>query len=293
MMARSGSMTSRRFRLALLFGAALGLVASHSRAWGDEGHRVVGELAYRLASPDARAALDRLLTDPGYTTLADAATWPDTYARRFREYDAMKSFHYVNVDPERAAYSRARDCEHGCIVTALEQHLALLGMGEQLSASERRFSLYWVAHLMGDLHQPLHVAHPDGRGGNRTLLRFFDEPERKNAHWIWDNGLIERRPPPSPPVSDAVATDQPSYRALADALAAEITPDEARRYQRTVAPELLVNESLAVARRAAFLRESDRVDAAYERATWPVVARQLKRAGARLAAALERALAPH
>jgi S1/P1 Nuclease len=290
MMVRSGSMTSRRFRLALLFGAALGLVASRARAWGDEGHRAIGELAYRLAATETRAALDRLLTDPSYTTLADAATWPDTHARRFREYDAMRVFHFVNVPPASAAYSRARDCEQGCIVTALEQHMALLGRGEALTASERRFSLYWVAHLMGDLHQPLHVAHPDGRGGNRTLLPFFDEPERKSAHWIWDSGLIERRPPPSPRVSDAVATDQPSYRALADALGASLTPAEVRRYQRTLAPELIVNEVFAVARRAAFLRESEHVDAAYERATWPVVEEQLKRAAARLAAALDRAL---
>lgn len=286
-------MTSGRFCLAPLFGAALALVAPKALAWGDDGHRAVGELASRYLSEPARAALAEALTEPGYETLADAATWPDTFARRFPEYDPLKPFHYVNVDARAPRYSRARDCGQGCIVTALEQHLALLGSDDPpLTLSERRRSVYWIAHLMGDLHQPLHVAHPDARGGTRTMLRFFDAPDRRSAHWIWDFGLIERRPPPSSKTSDAVATDQPVYRALADELAAELTPAKVREYQRTLSPEALTNECLALSKRYASLSSSDHVDATYEKTRWPIVKQQLQRAGVRLAAVLDRALRP-
>lgn len=284
-------MTSKRAMPSVLFGAALAMVATKAHAWGDEGHQVVGELGYRYASPETRATLDALLTEPGYTTLADAATWPDRFARRFPEYDPMKPFHYVNVDARAPSYSRERDCPVGCIVTALEQHLALLATDDPpLTPSQRRFGVYWVAHLMGDLHQPLHVAHPDGRGGTRTLLRFFDAPDPRSAHWVWDFGLLERRPAPSAATSRAVATDQPPYRALADELATGLTTARVSEHRRLLAPEALANESLALSKRYAYLTASDHVDGAYEKTRWPIVKQQLQRAGVRLAAVLDRAL---
>lgn len=274
-----------------LVSASVVAFAPSAHAWGEDGHRAIGELAYRYARAETRAVLAELLTEPGYETLADAATWPDTYARRFAEYDAMKPFHYVNVDARAARYSRARDCAVGCVVSVLEQHLALLQSdAPPLPASERRFSVYWVAHLVGDLHQPLHVAHSDARGGTRTMLKFFELEEPRSAHWIWDYGLIDRRPPPSAAARDVIATDQPSFRALADELAAELTPAKLRDYRRTLAPEAIANESLALAQRYAF--DAGPVDAAYEATRFPLVARQLQRAGVRLAAVLDRALAP-
>ncbi len=284
-------MTSHRWMLPTLFGAALALVAQKAHAWGDDGHRAVGELAYRYLSPEAQSAVSAALTEDGYRTLADAATWPDTFARRFPEYDAMKPFHYVNVDARAPSYSATRDCPSGCVVSVLGQHLELLSSDDPpLTLAGRRFSIYWIAHLMGDLHQPLHVAHPDARGGTRTLLRFFDAPDLRSAHWIWDFGLFERRPPPAAADSERIATDQPVYRALADELALGLLAAKRREYQRTLSPEAITNEVLALSKRYAYLQSQDHVDAAYEQARWPIVKQQLQRAGARLAAVLERAL---
>jgi hypothetical protein len=278
----------------LLLGAALALVAPPARAWGDEGHRVVGELAWRYLTPSARARVSEALTEPGYESLAEAATWPDTFARRFPEYDPMKPFHYVNVDAKAQSFVRERDCANGCVVTALTQFIALLESRDPgLSLSERRRAIYWIAHFLGDIHQPLHIAHPDGKGGSATLLRFFEAPDKRSAHWIWDFGLIERRPPAAAAASDAVASDQPAFRALADELAAQLTPGKVRAFGRTLSPEALANEGLALSRRYAFLNSSDIVDAAYESSRWPIVATQLQKAGVRLAAVLNHALDRH
>ncbi|HEX2871873.1 MAG TPA: S1/P1 nuclease [Polyangiaceae bacterium] len=276
----------------MLFGAALALVAPKALAWGDDGHRVVGELAFRYLTPRAQAAVTEALAEPGYESLAEAATWPDTFARRFPEYDPMKPFHYVNVDAQAMGFQRERDCPNGCVVTALKQFMALLESGEPaLSLGERRRAIYWIAHLMGDIHQPLHIAHPDGKGGIVTLLRFFEAPDKRNAHWIWDFGLIQRRPAPKRPASDAVATDQPAFRALADELFATLTPTQRRQFELNTSPELIANEGLLLARKHAFLTSSDHVDAAYAASRWPVVARQLQKAGVRLATVLNRAFA--
>jgi hypothetical protein len=273
-----------------LFGAALGLVAPKARAWGDEGHRVVGELAFRYLSPRAQAAVQQTLTEPGYESLAEAATWPDTFARRHREYDPMKPFHYVNVAPQAARYVRARDCPNGCVVTALAQFIELLAE-PSLSLSERRRCIYWIAHFMGDIHQPLHIAHPDDKGGTATLLWFFDAKDKRSAHWIWDFGLIERRPGLVLAADAAAKSDQPAFRSLADALASELTTAKVRAFQYTTTPEALANEGLNLARRYAYLKATDRVDTSYESSRWPIVKLQLQKAGVRLAAVLERALA--
>jgi hypothetical protein len=277
----------------VLFGAALALLAPKARAWGDDGHRVVGELGWRYLTPTAQAAVRDALTEPGYESLAQAATWPDTFARRFSEYDPMKPFHYVNVDAKAQRFQRERDCANGCVVTALTQFIALLESRDPgLSLSERRRAIYWIAHFMGDIHQPLHIAHPDAKGGTATLLRFFEAPDKRSAHWIWDFGLIERRPPPPSAVS-VVASDQPAFRTLADELAAPLTPGKVSAFQRTLSPEALANEGLALSRRYAYLQSTDIVDAAYESARWPIVATQLQKAGVRLAAVLNHALDPH
>jgi hypothetical protein len=276
-------------RLGFLLCSALALCAPLARAWGDDGHRVVGELGFRFLGPEARAAVVEALTEPGYESLAEAATWPDTYARRHAEYDPMKPFHYVNIEASAPNYSRARDCANGCIVTALTQFIALLESDDpKPTLAERRYAIYWIAHLMGDLHQPLHVAHPDAKGGTATLLPFFEAKDKRSAHWIWDFGLIERRPLPA--VSAGSTTAASDFRTLASELAAGVTPGEERAYRRTTSPEKLANESLGLSRRYAFLSPSDRVDAAYERTRWPVVAEQLQKAGVRLAGVLDHAL---
>jgi hypothetical protein len=191
----------------------------------------------------------------------------------------------VNVDAKAGSYQRERDCPNGCVVTALTQLITLLN-GAPESLAERRQTIYWVAHFMGDIHQPVHIAHPDGRGGTATLLAFFDAPDKRSAHWIWDFGLIEHRPLLTP----AASPEPAPFLGLADELQASLTQAQARAYQRTTSPEALANEGLQIARRFAFLKSHDHVDASYEASRWPVVAQQLQKAGVRLAAVLEHAL---
>jgi hypothetical protein len=218
--------------------------------------------------------------------LAEAATWADTFARKDPAYDPMKPFHYVNVDAQAHAFRRERDCPYGCVVTALGQFVTLLASAEPpLSLAERRRCIYWIAHLMGDIHQPLHISHPDGKGGIATLLRFFEAPDKRNAHWIWDFGLIERRPV-------ALGADKPVYLAITDELEKSLTRARVAQLERVTDPERIANEGLLLARRVAFLKTTDHVDQDYEKRNWPIVVEQLQKAGLRLAAVLNRSLAP-
>ena len=49
--------------------------------------------------------------------------------------------------------------------------------------------LKFLVHLIGDLHQPLHVGNGTDRGGNDYKVTWFGE--ETNLHRVWDSHLIE------------------------------------------------------------------------------------------------------
>ena len=50
-------------------------------------------------------------------------------------------------------------------------------------------ALKFLVHLVGDIHQPLHVGRREDRGGNLIQVQWFGEPS--NLHKVWDEQLIE------------------------------------------------------------------------------------------------------
>ncbi|MCX6111887.1 MAG: S1/P1 nuclease [Proteobacteria bacterium] len=44
-------------------------------------------------------------------------------------------------------------------------------------------------HLIGDIHQPLHVGKSEDAGGHKINLKWFDK--NTNLHKVWDENLIE------------------------------------------------------------------------------------------------------
>ena len=58
-----------------------------------------------------------------------------------------------------------------------------------LAPEKEKFHLMTLIHLMGDLHQPMHLGHADDRGGNKHNVIFFNR--NSNLHSVWDNALVE------------------------------------------------------------------------------------------------------
>jgi hypothetical protein len=70
-------------------------IATDAYAWGDEGHKVVCQLAFDKVKPSTRTAIVRLIQADG----SDACTWPDHPRKRAGE-------HFVNLFRDSAALSR-------------------------------------------------------------------------------------------------------------------------------------------------------------------------------------------
>jgi hypothetical protein len=236
--------------------------------WYDEGHRLVGRLAEGRLTPQAAAAVHALL---GGQSLADAALWADRI--RVQRPDT-KPLHYVNIPLAASGYLPARDCPTGrCIIAAIERdRLTLADTHAALAA--RAEALRFLTHLIGDLHQPLHVADDGDRGGNDRRVTFLGLP--KNLHEVWDGELIE-----------ASGLSEEQYYAR---LRRRMDSLDLTALERGTAVDWALEGHALAAQRAYRLPHGATIDRGYVEASLPSVDRALIAAGVRLARVLNEAL---
>lgn len=57
---------------------ALASLSDNARVWSDPGHKIICEIAFRLAHQDTRAAIRRLMeSDTEFKTFSDSCVFPD------------------------------------------------------------------------------------------------------------------------------------------------------------------------------------------------------------------------
>lgn len=167
----------------VLLALALLAVPAVAWGWGQNGHRVVGEIAERHLSDHARRQIAVILDGDG---LAEASTWPDD-VRSDPAFDQAGPWHYVSIDDHETLATTARAAE-GDVLEAMQRFEAVLR--DPAAPKERKAeALRFLVHFVGDVHQPLHVGRRDDRGGNSIRVRWFRED--RNLHSVWDEGLVE------------------------------------------------------------------------------------------------------
>ncbi|KAG6499932.1 hypothetical protein ZIOFF_039746 [Zingiber officinale] len=79
-------------------------------------------------------------------------------------------------------------CVSGAITNYTNQ---LLTYGSSADESQYNLTeaLLFLSHLMGDIHQPLHVGFTSDRGGNTIPVRWFRR--KSELHKVWDKDIIE------------------------------------------------------------------------------------------------------
>lgn len=161
-------------------------------AWGQNGHRIVGQIANSHLTKTTQKALLPLL---GGDLLAEVGTWADEMRSDPAPFWQKESsrWHYINVavpkDFDAAHYhtpqtkEEVKDIYGGilrCIAALKDKNTPL---------AERQFYLRFLVHLVGDIHQPMHTGHAEDRGGNSIDVKFFSE--LTNLHSLWDTELLE------------------------------------------------------------------------------------------------------
>jgi len=165
------------------------LCGPEAAAWNAAGHRLTALIAWQELSPQSRQFISAALAahpDHGRwleragsrddaLVFAEAATWADGIRNDPRYYDEgrdkatprlagryesrrHRSWHYVDLD----AAGRP-------VKGQLDRQIERLGrlIGTSGDPAEITYALPWLAHLVGDLHQPLHVGQAADEGGTR------------------------------------------------------------------------------------------------------------------------------
>lgn len=156
--------------------------SNQTERWGQIGHYVTGEIAEQHLNDLAKARVQQILGD---RSIAISTVWMDDI-RSDDNYD-FDTWHYTTI-PDGEQYDPSIQPESGDIIGALETLIAEL-KGRSLSAEEESEKLKLVLHMIGDIHQPLHVGTGEDRGGNDVRLQWFGDDS--NLHRVWDSGMIE------------------------------------------------------------------------------------------------------
>jgi hypothetical protein len=291
-----------RWIIAAAFACLFFLAPAPAQAWGQGGHYTVCEIGYLNLTPTARAEVDRLVAlDGRFASFTETCTFPDNPVSRSSE-------HYSNY--LRSQRRIGPGCPGGrpCVLGAIDSDLAIL-RSATAGDSAKAVAILYIGHWYGDLHQPLHISFADDRGGNSVKAPGpCSGSYEASLHSVWDTCVVERRI--FSPGTDRLAR----ARAAARILAAPITKRQRRNWVRSQ-PWQWAGESYKVTiagrtgycvRKAGACWYSDSkqifaegdsprtqpVDEAYLDRARPIVETRLRRAGIRLADALNRTFDP-
>ena len=192
-----------------------------ARAWGPEGHTVVGRVAVLHLTPAAKAdfdwivavgvpALNASMPDgkcqidpkdplgpvPDYRVDGDRHTNLANWADCYRAVVPGTPPHFDDIplgDTPTGPLNAAQQpwCSGGCVSTAFADNLRTLAQPGLAPADAAR-ALAYVVHFVGDMHQPLHTEDNGDRGGNDVHIDAAGTGvEETKLHALWDTSLVE------------------------------------------------------------------------------------------------------
>ncbi|HME71839.1 MAG TPA: S1/P1 nuclease [Myxococcota bacterium] len=305
-----------------------------ARSWGCEGHQIVALVAERHLSVHAQREVAALLgpldtvrrqeevprrksrgrgCNVDLDAFARASIWADEI-RASRP--ATASWHFLDLPRGKKDARKAESfCgRSGCVTRAIREQVAIL-QEEGANPAQRAEALRFVIHFVGDLHQPLHCATNNDRGGNCVPVDFFGRESRQslrsshadyepNLHALWDSYILRRSRGRRRVISYANALEQKFQTEIASWLKADFELDnwawESFELAQTEAygklptpipverpePVASCRDANDVGERMAALHEA--VGEPYQARAAAVVDEQLAKAGARLALVLNR-----
>jgi hypothetical protein len=151
--------------------------------WGVTGHRATGLIAEQHLSAKTKRKIQELL---GQESLAMASTWMDEI-RSDSTYNYMSDWHWVTIENGQT-YDQSKKNPNGDVIMTIERIMAELKTHKVDRKKEIEY-IKILVHLVGDLHQPLHVGCCDDQGGNKVKVKWFRGDS--NLHRVWDSDMID------------------------------------------------------------------------------------------------------
>lgn len=200
-------MNSIQFKLVIV----LLIFCQTATAWGPLGHRVVGYVAQKHLTKKASKKINEILK---LYSLEMCGNHMD-FIKSDTNYNHMNSWHYVSI-PDGMHYNESSKNKKGDVIATIDQIMTELKTKEFNVFESEEFAIMALVHMVGDIHQPLHVGLAEDHGGNNVRVEWFGK--RTNLHRIWDSELINHL--------------KLSYRELGDHINRYITPAQVKIWQK-------------------------------------------------------------
>jgi hypothetical protein len=177
----------KNFLKKLLLVIAVFYLPLQSMAWGTQGHRICGQIANNYLTPKARKAIEAIL---GNESIAMASNWAD-FIKSDPAFSYLSSWHYIDFDKAYSYPEMVDFLNHDTNTDAYTKLNFLIGELKKPDLSKENKLLYlrMLIHIIEDVHQPMHTAHADDKGGNDFKVNWFSTST--NLHSVWDSQLID------------------------------------------------------------------------------------------------------
>lgn len=119
--------------------------------------------------------------------MAMVSTWMDDIRSEPQTYRYTFDWHWVSI-PDGETYESSEKNPRGDVVWAIEMITGAL-KSDTLSRDAEQMYLKFLVHLVGDIHQPLHVGNGLDKGGNDVKVKWFGKSS--NLHRVWDTDMID------------------------------------------------------------------------------------------------------
>ena len=190
-----GEQVKKLSKLTNIIGICAGLLlSSNATAWGQNGHRVVAQIALNHLTPQTQQAILPLLDGE---KLAEVSTWPDEMRSHPSDFCQKQStaWHYINISkasefkPESYDIpATKKDIKDAYDLMIKATHVL---KDDKASIEDKQFYFKFLVHVVGDIHQPMHVGRSEDWGGNKIKVKFFGEDT--NLHGLWDTLMVENQ----------------------------------------------------------------------------------------------------
>lgn len=161
-------------------------IPAQTMAWSVIGHRVVGEIADTYLTKKAKKNIGLIL---GNESVAMSSNWSD-FVKSDPAFGYMYNWHFINL---KEGLSEQDIRNYLATDTTTDIYTKIIFCTEQLknkSVDIRLKEIYLksLIHMVGDLHQPMHVGRYEDLGGNKIKVNWFSTPT--NLHAVWDEKLV-------------------------------------------------------------------------------------------------------
>ena len=170
------------FKYLLCLGISI-LTTIPAQAWGAKGHRIIGEIAQRHLKQNVSKKVLKILKDE---SLAMSSTWMD-FIKSDDSFDHMYPWHYCTIPDSSFSFQENFTPKEGDVIQTLQRLIKEL-KSKKFKDGDERMAVRMLVHLIGDIHQPLHVGNGKDRGGNDFKVNWFND--ESNLHKIWDSEII-------------------------------------------------------------------------------------------------------